>query len=100
MSLDNVRNLNQDAPTRDDIDDIKRKGFKKYVSPWVSIDASASYDFRHGLSEIPHVTSVLEAEDSQGSGQATASSVTVASTVTLVSVTNTGTARFFRVRAF
>jgi len=100
MSLDAVRNLNQDAPTRDEIDDVKRQGFKKYVSPWVRIDAGSSYNFTHGLSEIPHVVSVLEATDSQGSGQTSAASVTVTSTVTLASVANTGAARFFRVRAF
>jgi len=100
MSLDAVRNLNQDASTREEFDDIKRQGLRKYVSPWVRIAASGSYAFTHGLLEIPHVTSVLEASDAQGTGQAIASSVAVTPTVTLVSVANTGAARFFRVRAF
>lgn len=100
MSLDNVREPHISPAVRDDLEDIKSKGFSKYVSPWVSIEGTGFYDFPHGLREIPHVASVLEATDSQGTGQAVASNVTIASTVTMVRVTNTGAARYFRVRAF
>ena len=99
MSLDSVRNLHQNAPLRDDIDDIKSHGIRVYVSSWVSIDAGASYSFPHGLFEIPMLASVLEATDSQGTGKAIATNATVTTTVTMVVVANTGTARFFRVRA-
>lgn len=100
MSGENIRNVRQDPATRDELDDIKRQTFQKFVSPWQSIAGSATGTFRHNLGEIPHVVSVLEATDSQGSNQAEASSVTVTRTGTIVSVANTGSARFFRVRAF
>jgi hypothetical protein len=100
MSLDNVRNLHESAPTRDEIEEIKRQGIRKYVSPWVRIDEAASYSFPHGLGEIPVLTSVLSATDSQGTEQAEATSVTVTTTVNMVAVANAGAARFFRVRAF
>lgn len=100
MSLDNVREPFSDPAQRDDFEDVKRQGFKKYVSPWVRIDSGSTYQFPHGLLEIPHVADALEATDSQGTGQAEASSVTITKTVTMVAVANAGAARFFRVRAF
>ena len=100
MPIDNVRELDQPAPSRDELDEIKRQAFKRYVSPYVSIDGGESYSYAHGLGDIPHLVSVLEATDSQGTGVAMASDVTVTNTVTLVTVENTGAARYFRVRAF
>lgn len=100
MSLDGILNLPVDPWLRDELEKLRDRGVNKYSSPWVSIDAGAVGTFTHGLGEIPTVVSVLEATDSQGTGQAEASSVTISRTVTLVSVANTGTARFFRVRAF
>lgn len=100
MSLDNIREPFHDPAQRDDFEDVKRQGFKKYVSPWVRIDAGSSYQFPHGLLEIPHVVSTLEATDAQGAAQAEATSVTITKTVTMVAVANAGAARFFRVRAF
>lgn len=99
MSLDAVRNLNQDAPTRDEIDEIKRQGIRKYISPWVSIDASSSQSFQHGLGYVPMVVSVLSATDSQGAGEGDASSFSTLSSVTTIVVVNSGSARYFRVRA-
>ena len=96
-----ARNLQHDPPTRDELDDLKRQDFRKYVSPWKSIGPGESFDFRHGLPNFPSVASVLEADDSQGTGQSDSSSSTVTKTVTLIRVANTGSAvRFFRVRAF
>lgn len=100
MKLDDTADLSIDPALKDDLHKAKRDGFKRYLSPWVRIDASESYSFPHGLREIPHVASVLEATDSQGTEQAEASSVTVTKTVSIVGVTNSGTPRFFRVRAF
>jgi len=100
MSLGTVRVLPIDPALRDEIDEIKDQGLRKYLSPWVRIQASASFDFPHGLNDIPHVSDVLEATDSQGSGAASASSVTVTKTGTIVRVVNSGSARYFRVRAF
>jgi len=100
MNIDNVRELQVDPALRDHLEEIKANILKRYVSPWVSINASAFYDFPHGLEDIPHVVSVLEATDSQGTGKTAASSMTATTTVTMVRVTNTGTARFFLVRAF
>jgi len=100
MALDSVRTLPVGAPLRDEFDDIKSQGFRKYVSPWVRIDASGSYGFSHGLKEIPHVVSVLVATDSQGSNEQEASALSVVKTGTIVTVTNSGDPRFFRVRAF
>lgn len=100
MNLDDVREPQVHPAIRDELKAIKRAGFKRYISPWTRIDAAATYAFPHGLLDFPYVTDVLEATDSQGSSAAPASSVTITKTVTLVSVLNGGTARFFRVRAF
>lgn len=100
MRLDDVTDLTIDPALRDELARIKQDGFKRYLSPWVSIDATSSYSFPHGLKEVPHVASVLEATDSQGTGETEATSVTVTKSVTMVNVTNTGTPRFFKVRAF
>ena len=100
MTLDSIRNLDLPAPSRDEIDELKQQGFKRYVSPWVRIDAAGTYSYPHGLGDIPHVISVLGATDAQGTAQTEATSVTVTSTVSMVVVANTGAARFFKVRAF
>lgn len=99
MSLDAIRNLHQPAPTRDEFDEIKQKSIRRYVSPWVRLDAGASIILSHGLGEIPMVVSVLDATDSQGAEAAVADDVTVTSTRAEVVVVNSGSARFFRVRA-
>ena len=101
MPLDTTRShpsLNPEL--QDDLREIKHQGFKRYASAWTRIDASASGSFTHGLLEVPHVVDVLEATDSQGTGSASAASVTTTKTGTLITVANAGTARFFRVRAF
>jgi hypothetical protein len=100
MNIDNVRELQVDSGLRDHLEEIRANILKRYRSPWVRIDAAASYNFPHGLGDLPHVVSVLSASDSQGTGKVAASSATVTTTVTMVSVTNTGAARFFLVRAF
>ena len=100
MNIDDVREFGGDPAGRDEIKEIKQQILKRYVSPWVSIEGAASHSFSHGLQEVPHLTSVLEATDAQGTGRVVASSVTVTSTVTIVSVTNNGSARYFQVRAF
>lgn len=101
MSIDTVSGHPGIHPAlHDDLKEMKQHGFKKYVSPWTRIDASASVSFQHGLFDFPHVADVLEATDVQGASAAAASSVTVTKTSTVVTVANGGTARFFRVRAF
>lgn len=100
MALDTVRaNPNLAPDVRDDIEDTKKHAVRRYVSPWTRIDAAASATFQHGLGEIPYVADVLEATDSQGTGEAAAATITVTKTGTLVTVANGGAARFFRVRA-
>ena len=97
--IDNVLNLNQPAPTRDEFDNINARVPRVYVSVWARILGGETRSFQHGLFDIPMVTSVLEATDSQGTGKEIATSVTVTSTVTMISVKNTGADRFFLVRA-
>ena len=100
MTTGLVREPFGQAAVRDESNDNKSRGFKKYISPWQSIDASAAYVFRHEIGIVPHVVSVIQATDSQGTGQTEATSISFASTPTTVTVTNSGAARFFRVRAF
>jgi hypothetical protein len=101
MPIDTVRaHPDLQGSVHDDLNEIKQHTFKRYASPWTRIDAAASVSFQHGLRDFPHVAQVLEATDAQGSSAAEASSVTVTKTVTVVTVANGGTARFFRVRAF
>lgn len=101
MPLDTTRGHPGLSPDlHDEIQELKQQGFKRYISPWVRIDAGATYEFTHNLLDVPHVADVLEATDSQGSGAMTATSVTTTKSATLVTVVNGGTARFFRVRAF
>jgi len=97
--IDNVRNLHQNAPIRDELDDIKANAIRVYTSIWVRILSGDSADFLHGLFEVPMVTSVLEASDSQGTGKVIATSVNVTSAVSMIVVENTGADRFFLVRA-
>ena len=85
----------------DDLREMKINSFKRFISPWVSVAAGASYQFKHGLGHMPYVTDVLQATSSQGAGQASAASVTTTKTDTIVTVTNgAATAKFFQLRTF
>lgn len=101
--LDDINSLAIDPALRDVLRDLHQLGFKRYLSPWTRIDMnSASVEFIHGLQEIPSVVSVLQATDSQGTGQAEATNTTVTKTTVSVTVVNTSTTtpKFFQVRAF
>lgn len=99
MSLDTTRDR-FDPELRDELDSIRGQGFKRYISDWTRISPSASSTFLHNLGDVPHVADVLVASDSQGSDAAEGTSYTATKNAKSIVVTNSGTARFFRVRAF
>ena len=100
MKPDTVQEPKVSPAVRDEFDAFRRGGAKRYSSAWTRIDAAAAVEFTHGLREIPHVVDVLVASDSQGSDAAEANAFSSSKTDRLVTVTNSGAARFFRVRAF
>lgn len=99
MKIDSIQD-GYPAPLRDELFSIRDQGYKRYRSVWTRVEAGATGTFNHLLKDVPHVVDVLEATSSQGEGMASASSVTVGKTDTVVTVQNGGTSRFFMVRAF
>lgn len=100
MKIDNIHEGVAGPPLRDDLADVRRHGAKRFTSFWTRIAGSASASFRHGLGEIPATVDVLESGSGGGASAASASSITVTKSATLVTVTNSGAARFFQVRAY
>jgi len=100
VKIDTIHEGIAHAPLRDDLAAVRKHGAKRYVSGWTRIAPAATTQFRHSLGEVPATADVLEATDGGGTGAASASSVTVTKSGTFVTVLNSGTARFFQVRAF
>ena len=100
MSINSVREAHRNPALRDEAGEVRAAEFRRFVSGWVRIDTASSHDFAHYLKDIPHVVSVLIADDAQGTNQAEAPSTTITKTQKTISVANAGSAKFFKVRAF